>query len=119
MIMKVTDSFFEFGAKSHEEGIVKDIQERYGASSNADFFDLGSSQESLKTFVQYLFDRDILDEDIIDRLTSRIVANDLHPLQCLRLAQVINDPDEDLEGEDKEVLIEQVLNLTWPRQLKN
>ncbi|KGJ01590.1 hypothetical protein SAMN04487972_1693 [Paracoccus halophilus] len=119
MIMKVTNAFFEAGAAAREESIVRYIQRKYGAASNADFFNLGSGEESLQKFAQYLLGRDILDEGIIDRLIGRIMDNDLHPLQCLRLAQVINDPDEELEGEDKEVLIEKVLELTWPKQLKN
>ncbi len=119
MIMKVDSGFFEAGAKAHEESILRYVQGKYKASSNSDFFNLGRGEDSLQKFVQYLIDRDILEETIIDRLVGRIVTNDLHPLQCLRLAQIINDPDEELEGDEKEILIEQVLDLAWPKQLRN
>ena len=118
MIMKVNKSFFEAGAKQREESVIRYIQNKYKAESNADFFGLNNSAESLRTFVQHLYDRDIYNENIIDRLTSAIVEGSLHPLQCVRLSQIINDPDEDLESEDKEILIGQVLNLQWPKDIR-
>ena len=119
MVMKVKSNFFEEGAKNKEKTIIKYIQEKYKAEKTADFFNLDSSDESLKKFVQYLFDQDISDDDLIDRLTDQIILGELHPLQSIRLAQIINDPDEDLDGEDKEQLIDQVLKLEWPKQINN
>ncbi|PID37369.1 MAG: hypothetical protein CR993_00735 [Rhodobacterales bacterium] len=102
-----------------ETSIVRYVQQKYRAGSNAEFFHIGGGAEALQEFGQTLVDRDVLEGGIIERLVGRIVANDLHPLQCLRLSQIINDPDEELEGVDKEILIEQVLGLTWPKQLRN
>ena len=119
MIMKVNKSFFEAGAKRCEESVIRYIQNKYKAEKNTDFFGLDDSEASLKKFVQHLYDHDIYEEKTIDRLTDAIIEGTLHPLQCVRLSQIINDPDEDLEGEEKEILIEQVLNLEWPKDFRN
>ena len=118
-MVKVSDSFFRDGAARREESVIHYIQSKYKAENNADFFGLNDNEESLRALVQYLYDRDIYEETTIDRLIKAILEGSLHPLQCVRLSQIINDPDTEVEGEDKEIYIEQVLDLEWPKTINN
>jgi len=116
--MKIDKSFIEAGAAHHDERIIRYIQQKYRAKANADFFGLENSDASLRQFVEHLHAREIFDDEVINRLVAKIIAGSLHPLQCIRLSQIINDPDEELEGEDKEILITLALDLIWPEHLE-
>ena len=43
----------------------------------------------------------------------------MHKLQLVRISRLLNDPSDDLEPEDRELLIAQVLDLEWPKEMAN
>lgn len=115
--MKVPESFFAGGAHQSDANARQFIQTKYGSHSGANFFDLDDSTESLDRFVTHWQAQGLTDPALLDQMTRRIVEGALHPLQSLRISRLLNDPSDELEPEDKEVLISQILDLEWPEAI--
>lgn len=113
MTFKITDEMIIAAGNARDQAVAEYIKKKYSANTASDFFDIGNAEDSLGQFVAHLQEREIFDKDLIENLVQRILANNLHPIQCLRLSQIINDPDEELDFEDKKALIEQTLNVSW------
>ncbi|KIN75114.1 hypothetical protein Z945_3013 [Sulfitobacter noctilucae] len=115
--MKVGNSFFDEGADIQQGDATRFIQVKYGKESAADFFGLDDSAASLAQFTRHWQEQGLADVDLLTKLVGRIVEGRLHPLQSLRIARLMDDPSEELEPEDKEVLIAQILELDWPQAI--
>lgn len=115
--MKFTDRVFDAGARVKDADAVRYVQARRGADSAADFFGLGDGAASVGQFAEHWRNQGLTDKDLMDAVIKRITAGRLHPLQSLRISRLLNDPSEELEPEDKEVLIAQVLELEWPETM--
>ncbi|WP_308916704.1 hypothetical protein [Jannaschia sp. LMIT008] len=113
--MKLTLAQMERGAARREAEARRQLTERFADHPEADFLNLGSGRHSVGMLVERLNDRGIHDEAVIDRLIASLLDGSLHRLQVVRISRLLNDPDEDLEPEDRELLIAQVLDLEWPK----
>lgn len=119
MSIKVNNSFFEKGNENTEKNILRYIKNEFKSEDAADFFELESSEDSIEKFVTILNDNDVYDQDLIKKLLDRIIRNELHPLQCIRISRLLFDPDEDVDGEDKELLINHALDLEWAKEFRS
>lgn len=112
--MKFTEAIFDAGARIKDADAVRYVQAKHGGDSAADFFGLGDGAASVGKFAEHWRAQGLTDVELMDAVLDRIVSGRLHPLQSLRISRLMNDPSEELEPEDKEVLIAQVLELEWP-----
>lgn len=111
-MFKVNRSFFQKISKDKEEEIKKFIKMKYDANENTDFFGIGGDQGGAADFAEFLMSRGISGKETIDKLIGLITKDQLHPLQCIRISQIINDPDEELDNSEKEILLNQTLKIT-------
>ena len=117
--MKFNWDAFDKAAATREAEVTREIHRKYGQHPEANFFDLGSGDASVATFVSGCHERGISDPIVIDRLVDALLNNTLHPLQVVRISRLMNDPSDDLEDDDKEALILQVLDLEWAKKLRS
>lgn len=115
--MKFNWDAFDKAAQKREAEVTRDIHRKYGQHPEANFFDLGSGDASVATFVSGCHERGLSDPVVIDRLVDAMLSKTLHPLQTVRISRLLNDPSEELEDEDRTLLIAQVLDLAWAKNL--
>ena len=115
--MKLSWQQMAEAAARREAEADRQLNEKFADHPDADFFNLGAGKRSVGTFIHGLRERGLQDPAVIERLTQAMLDGSLHKLQAVRISRLLNDPSDELEPEDRELLIAQVLDLEWPKEM--
>ncbi|MCY6380249.1 hypothetical protein [Hoeflea prorocentri] len=96
------------------QAVTLSFQKAFGTASGAEFLGIDGGVGSHKRFSENWRRNGLKNTKLQKQVVKMASQGQLHPLQGLRISRLINDPDEDMDFEDIEALVDNVLKLRWP-----